>query len=106
MADHHSRRGFMGVTAAGAAAVLTPTWLRELPGAGSPGAAPDLIVHNASVYTMDPAMPRAQAFAVKGGRFVAIGSTAEIRALAGKGTESIDAKRMTVVPGFVDTHNH
>jgi hypothetical protein len=51
-------------------------------------------------------MPRAEAFAVKSGRFVAVGSTADMKALAGKSTQTFDAKGMTVVPGFTDCHNH
>jgi predicted amidohydrolase YtcJ len=66
----------------------------------------DLVVFNAKVYTVEPQAPQAEAFAVKAGRFVAVGSTKEIRALIGKGTEAIDAKQMTVVPGFIDCHNH
>jgi predicted amidohydrolase YtcJ len=55
---------------------------------------------------MDPALPRAEAFAVAGGRIVAVGSTADVRALAGRMTQTYDAKQMTVVPGFIDCHNH
>jgi len=66
----------------------------------------DLIVHNAKVYTVDRSNPVAQSFAVKNGRFAAIGTSAEIRGLAGKKTQSYDAKGMTVLPGFIDTHNH
>ena len=50
--------------------------------------------------------PKAEAFAVKGGRFVAVGSYAEVKPLIGKGTQTFDAKQMTVVPGFIDCHNH
>ena len=67
---------------------------------------PDLIVVNARVYTVDPSLPRAEAFAVNAGRFVAVGSSSEMRSLAGRRTQTIDAKGMTVVPGFIDTHNH
>ena len=66
----------------------------------------DLIVINAAVYTMDPRAPRAEAFAVSGGRFVAVGSTSDVRNLAGKNTRIFDAKGMTVVPGFIDCHCH
>ena len=51
-------------------------------------------------------MPRAEAFAVSGGRFVAVGSTSDIKNLAGKNTQTFDATGMTVVPGFIDCHNH
>jgi predicted amidohydrolase YtcJ len=75
-------------------------------GAGTRPQAPDLVVFNAKVYTIDPRAPRAEAFAVKAGRFVAVGSTAEIKSLASKGTQTFDARQMTVVPGFIDCHNH
>ena len=61
---------------------------------------------NAVVHTMDAAVPRAEALAVKDGRFLAIGSTAEVRNLASARTRVIDAQRMTIVPGFIDTHCH
>ena len=70
------------------------------------GAEPDLIVVNGVVYTSDPAQPRAEAFAVKDGRFVAVGSTADIRNLATRRTQVLDAQRMTVTPGFIDAHCH
>jgi len=73
---------------------------------GAPSTDPDLIVFNAKVYTMDPAAPRAEAFATSGGRFIAVGSTAAIKGLAGKRTQTFDAKQMTIVPGFTDCHNH
>src|SRR5687768_9817453 len=67
---------------------------------------PDLIVINARVYTVDPARPTAEAFAVKDDRFIAVGSTSEIRNLATPRTRVIDAERMTITPGFIDTHCH
>jgi len=66
----------------------------------------DLVVLNANVHTVDSHQPTAAAFAVKEGRFVVIGSNAEARAWASKRTEIIDARRMTIVPGFIDCHNH
>lgn len=110
MSDRRSRREFLGLTAAGAAGVLTPPWLADARAVaaaqGARGTDPDLVVFNAKVYTMDSATPRAEAFAVSGGRFVAVGRTADIRGLAGKRTRTLDAKGMTIVPGFTDTHNH
>ena len=64
------------------------------------------IVVNAKVYTMDARAPRAEAFAVTSGRFVAVGTSGDIKGLAGKRTQTFDAKGMTVVPGFIDCHNH
>jgi predicted amidohydrolase YtcJ len=66
----------------------------------------ELVVLNARVYTMDPAMPRAEAFAIGGGRFLAVGTSAAMKARITKGTQTIDAKQMAIVPGFIDTHNH
>jgi predicted amidohydrolase YtcJ len=70
------------------------------------GRDPDAIVVNAKIYTMDARAPRAEAAAVTNGRFTAVGSTGDIKALAGKNTQTFDAKGMTVVPGFIDCHNH
>ena len=112
MSDRQSRREFMGLAVAGAAGLLTRPRLGPRVAAGSgrwwgsQSAAADLVVVNAKVYTIDRAMPRAEAFAVSGGRFVAVGSASEVRGLVRKGTETIDAKQMTVVPGFIDCHNH
>jgi predicted amidohydrolase YtcJ len=92
-----SRRGFLGFMGAGVAGQL-------LFGAEGPEA--DLVVFNAKVYTVDTRTPKVEAFAIKGGKFLAVGSSAEMKALAGKGTELFDAKGMTIVPGFIDTHNH
>ncbi|HEY7232838.1 MAG TPA: amidohydrolase [Gemmatimonadaceae bacterium] len=99
----HTRREFMGLTVAGLGGLVAPDWLRR--SALAPADA-ELVVFNAKVYTMNPAMPRAEAFAISGGRFVAIGRTSDIRGLIGKRTQKYDAKQMTVVPGFIDTHNH
>ena len=66
----------------------------------------DLVVWNANVHTVDSGIPAAQAFAVKDGRFVAIGTNEEAKAWSGKHTETIDARHMTIVPGFIDCHNH
>jgi len=66
----------------------------------------DLVVFNAKVYTVDDRAPNAEAFAVKAGRFTAVGSTADIKGLIAKGTRILDAKKMTIVPGFTDCHNH
>src|ERR1043165_8026225 len=108
MSDRHSRREFMGITAAAAVGVLGRPWGGNARAFAAllPPADPDLVGINAKVYTMDPMTPRVEAFAVKGGRIGAIGRTTDIRGLAAKGTQTFDAKQMTIVPGFIDTHNH
>ncbi len=66
----------------------------------------DLIVHNAKIYTVEPAQPWAEAVACAGGRIVAVGRNAEILALAGSATERIDAQGRLVLPGLIDAHVH
>jgi len=89
-----------------AGAALVPPALRAQSQENPATASPDLVVFNARVTTVDPRLPRAEAFAIKNGRFLAVGSTADIRNLARKGTPTWDAKGAAIVPGFIDTHNH
>ena len=51
-------------------------------------------------------MPRAQAFAVTDGKFSAMGTSAEISALASTSTEIVDAGGVTIIPGLIDGHTH
>ena len=69
-------------------------------------AAPDLIVVNGDVYTVDSQQPRVEAFAVEDGKFVALGTNNQIRALADADTKVVDAGGHTVTPGFIDAHQH
>jgi predicted amidohydrolase YtcJ len=64
-----------------------------------------LTVVNARVWTADPARPWAEAVHVRDGRIAAVGTTAEVRAAAGRGPE-IDAAGGLVTPGFIDAHIH
>lgn len=66
----------------------------------------DLIVVNARVATMHHAKSAAEALAVRGGRFSAVGSEAEVRRLAGPVTRVINAGGRTVIPGLNDSHTH
>jgi len=68
--------------------------------------APDWILVNASIYTVDARRPRAQALAVRGERLAAVGSNEQVRALAGPATRVVDAGGLTVVPGLIDAHGH
>jgi len=108
----HSRREFVGLTGTGIAGLAGVPWLgrtasaaQAQPAAGNSPEA-DLVVFNAKVYTVDAGRPRAEAFAVKGSRFIAVGTSDEMKALAGKNTQTFDARQMTIVPGFIDCHNH
>ncbi len=66
----------------------------------------DTIIINATVHTMDPARPTVEAVAILGNRIVAVGSSKEIKKLAGTATRTIDAKTRLVLPGFNDAHTH
>ena len=67
---------------------------------------PDLILHNANIFTVDATQARAQAVAIANGRFVAVGSNSEILNLAAPGIRKIDLGGKTVLPGFIDAHCH
>lgn len=66
----------------------------------------DTIILNGKLITFDPAQPRAEALALTGGMITAVGSTRDIRALAGPATRVVDAGGNTVLPGFIDSHVH
>jgi predicted amidohydrolase YtcJ len=70
----------------------------------APGA--DLIVHNAKVFTGNPAQPEASALAVKAGRIYAVGSDAEVLALKNANTRVIDSRGRRLIPGIIDAHTH
>ena len=72
----------------------------------STAAPADLIIRDAHIVTVDPKFSIAQAAAVKDGRFVAVGSDAEVMKTAGPKTRVIDLHGKTVLPGFNDTHVH
>jgi len=76
------------------------------PPLGGPTGPADLVVVNADVRTVDAQRPMAQAFAVAGGRFVAIGRNEDIEVFAGPATRRVDAAGATIVPGFIDGHTH
>jgi hypothetical protein len=70
------------------------------------GCVADLIVVNARVHTVDPAMPSAQAVAVCGDRISRVGSNEDVRATADAKTRVIDAGGKLLLPGFNDAHVH
>ena len=90
-AGHTTRREFISITGGVLAALVgapslavTTSAAQATAQAGTAGGRdPDAIVINATVYTMDSRAPRAEAFAVTNGRFTAVGSTNDIKGLAG-----------------------
>jgi predicted amidohydrolase YtcJ len=67
---------------------------------------PDVVFINGKVVTVDQDFSFAEAVAVSGNEITAVGSTADIRALAGNGTRIIDLDGRTLIPGLIDNHNH
>jgi predicted amidohydrolase YtcJ len=106
MSNRKTRRDLLALTGAG---LITPV-LAAQPSVqqqkNSSTSAPELVVFNARVITVDSRQPRAEAFALKNGRFLAVGSNADVRNLVQQGTPTWDAQGATIVPGFIDTHNH
>jgi predicted amidohydrolase YtcJ len=66
----------------------------------------DLIVTGGTFHTMDVSTSLAEAMAIRGNRILAMGSVADINNLAGPNTRRIDARGLTVTPGFIDAHSH
>ena len=65
----------------------------------------DLIVFNSNTYTVNEKFEKVEAFAIKNGKFIAVGTTEEIQANY-RSKETINAKGQTIVPGLIDAHCH
>jgi predicted amidohydrolase YtcJ len=66
----------------------------------------DTVLLNGKIITLDSTAPLAEALAVRDGRIIAVGRSADIRALAGSGTRAVDLAGRTVIPGLIDSHMH
>jgi predicted amidohydrolase YtcJ len=66
----------------------------------------DTVLINGKIVTVDDQFPAREALAIRDSRVAALGTTAEIRKLAGPKTRVIDLKGRTVVPGLIDSHMH
>jgi predicted amidohydrolase YtcJ len=64
------------------------------------------VLLNARVLTMDPERPEAEAVVLAGERIAFVGGNAEARAYAHAGARELDLAGQTVVPGFIESHNH
>ncbi len=90
--------------AAALACTVALTVATALPSAQQ--AAPDLILSNGKIITVDDTFSIAQAVAVRGDRIVAVGSNQDINRMAGPNTSRIDLRGRSVIPGFIDNHAH
>ncbi len=89
--------------------VAGTSWLAAACGSSSStpeGPAPETVIVNAKVYTVDASFSTAEAVAITGGRFSAVGKNDDIRRLAGPQTKVIDAGGRTIIPGLQDNHLH
>src|SRR5580765_4053757 len=68
--------------------------------------APDTILINGKILTVDAAFSTREALAIRDGKITAVGSTAAVRAQAGPSTRVIDLRGRTVIPGLIDSHLH
>src|SRR5467141_2097583 len=66
----------------------------------------DLILRNGLIYTVDATNTMTEAVAIRGGKFVFVGSNKDVTRYRGKQTRVIDLKGQFVVPGFSDNHVH
>ena len=97
-----SRKDFLGLSTAAAAGLASGC----VPIADAGNVTADLVVVGGRVRTQESDQAVTEAFAVKGGRFMAVGSNEDIQNLTSVNTEVIDASGMTVLPGFIDAHSH
>ncbi|KAB2352478.1 amidohydrolase [Actinomadura rudentiformis] len=101
-----NRRRFLGQAAGVAAGAAAAPVLSAGPASAGGRGPADLIVYNGRVQVMDRHMRRAEAVAIRDGVVMAVGRERDVRRLAGRGTESIDAGGGTVLPGINDSHVH
>ena len=78
--------------------LLLPAW--------AAAQAPDMILYNGKVLTVDKDFTIVQAVAITGNKIAATGTNEAIQAMAGPNTQKIDLKGREVIPGIIDTHRH
>src|SRR3977135_188829 len=66
----------------------------------------DAVLVNGKILTVDNQFSTREAIAVREGKIMAVGSSADVRKLAGPKTRVIDLQGHTVIPGFIDSHMH
>ena len=67
---------------------------------------PDFVLYNGNVITVDASFLVTEALAIAGDRFLAVGNSDQMRAIAGPATRLIDLKGRSVIPGLMDNHLH
>jgi hypothetical protein len=100
-----SRRTALASAGAGVLFSALPFGTRRMAEAQTGGPA-ELIFRGGSIVTVEEAMPTAEAVAVAGGRILAVGTEAEVMALATDATRIVDLAGAALLPGFIDSHGH
>jgi predicted amidohydrolase YtcJ len=100
------RRTAVALFSPALAAVLLWSVVAGCRGMTAQTGAPDLIIHNARIYTVDRNNPRAEAIAIRGERIAFVGSNELALRLPARTTQVVDAGEATIVPGFHDAHAH
>lgn len=90
-------RQILAIAALIASGIVAPVYAQQ---------SPDMIFSNGRIVTVDDFFSIEEAVAIRGERILAVGSNAEMRALAGPETQSIDLGGRMVIPGLIDNHNH
>ena len=101
-----SRAIIVALALAGAASVVPAQQPASAQGAGATSSAPDVVLSNGKIITVDDRFSIAQAVAIRGDRIVAVGSDAEVGKLATPATRRIDLRGRAVIPGLIDNHMH
>ena len=73
---------------------------------GAESVAADTVYSNGKIYTVNEAQPWAEAVAIKDGRFIEVGSNADVESLTGESTVVVDLGGKFVMPGIIDLHTH
>lgn len=89
-------KNLIAVVIAAAMLLVAPAWAQI----------PDTVLINGKIVTVDERSPTREALAIRDGRIIALGTTTEIRKLAGAKSKVIDLKGHTVIPGLIDSHMH
>jgi len=88
------------------AAVLTTLFVAQPALAAKKVNEADVVYKNGFIYTANTFKSQAQAFAVRDGKFLKVGSNDDMKAITGKDTKVINLKGKMVMPSLVDTHIH
>ncbi len=86
--------------------LLTTACLIGVPGMTQAQGPADVVYQNGFVYTVDGLMTQVEAFAIKGGKFVAVGSNDDMAAFTGPSTKVVDLKGKMAMPALADSHIH